>query len=323
MTVVMNMSEQELMGISKFRGDWQKFLEENRELGLENLIELLMRKEMRKEQGRFDDKPEYIKNKCTAYAEKLDLDPVDVFLWFEHDRSYWAANYYQQCKQPDLSNIALYETLDDFKKNYAEDQKYLCPRCGYPSTNPQRCNSGVDIGTPKLGQEGVAKPCDWASFGFFGCLGKGETFLVRQEILETKEFRIHTWFPRLPEDWNPPPERVWVVLKAWKVGLIKDWWEEIEMNCSDMVYNEDQYTVVHSPSRSGAKYLEWLEWKWEYGWEQMPIMAMRALRHPEADVLLDEEDFLRRYPKVKTYQVYERKTHVQSKKTREEALNEK
>lgn len=102
------------------------------------------------------------------YANATGLDWREILSVWEQHRDYWYMNYYQPANQPDLSGdrTFLFDDLDAFRK-CVSDKGFICPSCGKVSTNPYECSN-----------EG----CDWKSYGFFRCMGKGAYIFVKSEM---------------------------------------------------------------------------------------------------------------------------------------------
>lgn len=122
----------------------------------------------------------FIRGFLPEYSIALNLSPDELLEAIETKRRYSATNFYQTHNFPPLKDVTIYATEDEAREDIG--RRFRCPHCGGISTSPYECNSGVEI-VRVFGK----KPCDWKSYGLFGCLGKGFQFTVR------------TWFPEFPK----------------------------------------------------------------------------------------------------------------------------
>jgi len=110
------------------------------------------------------------------YSKFLGVTQQEVLNALEKNRTYWSLNYYQQYRFPRINKLdAIFINKEDFFNKFPS-QKYICPSCNGLSTNPNIC-------TTKLPSKTKSKICDWKSYGLFGCLGKGYSFIFKEEFL--------------------------------------------------------------------------------------------------------------------------------------------
>lgn len=122
------------------------------------------------------------------YGAALGMDPCDILNAWEDQRDYWYMNYYQDVNQPRINtpSARVFETLEDLKSALG-DQGYRCPACGGVSSNPNVCDTGINVG---------GEPCDWKAFGLFGALSRGVFVFVKERMTG------HTIF--MPVAWEDP-----------------------------------------------------------------------------------------------------------------------
>lgn len=124
---------------------------------------------------RFADKLEWIKKMVKNYSEKLGFSEADIIEKFEEKRTYWSANYYQPCTQPELDDkVVIFDTLEDFKKAFPSG-KFRCGICNGITTDPNKCNSGVKL------KSGII--CDWKTYGLFPSPNVFR-FTIKKDFLE-------------------------------------------------------------------------------------------------------------------------------------------
>ena len=148
-------------------------MSERKKMTVSEVLETCIEKSRPDDMRRHDKVREVIDRVCNEYGEAFGIEPGDVFEAIESERNYWAVNYYQDANFPRLDNVTVYETLGEFQK--AIDGKgFRCPRCKGVSPDPYVCKSGDEMEP--------GKPCDWKSFGLFGCLDGGHTALIKSEF---------------------------------------------------------------------------------------------------------------------------------------------
>ena len=121
------------------------------------------------------DKFNWIIERAKHYGEKLGLNWDDVLNSWEEDRKYWYMNYYQECNQPMLKgdNVRIFETVEEMIESIG-NKRFRCPACGGISTNPYKCNSGLEISKGKV--------CDWNVNGLLGDLGEGVNVYCKDKL---------------------------------------------------------------------------------------------------------------------------------------------
>lgn len=126
---------------------------------------------------KYCDKFKWIIERAKHYGEKLGMDWRDVLNEWENDRSCWYMNYYQDSKQPLIQGecVSVFETKEDLLASI-QDKGFRCPSCGAISKGPYICDK-----------------CDWKSYGLFGTLGKGVTFIVKKPFVVEEIFKPIAW----------------------------------------------------------------------------------------------------------------------------------
>lgn len=134
----------------------------------------------------------FVNGMSLQYSKILNCSQEEVLETLEKNRTYWSANYYQRANFPKLkkkNNVDIFETSNDFKNKFPSG-KYICPACNGISTSASICDSGKYINSIKI--------CDWKSFGFFGTLGRGYSFIIKDTFL--KEPIVYNIFKPLELD---------------------------------------------------------------------------------------------------------------------------
>ena len=124
---------------------------------------------------RHDAVRDLIADVCEEYSKAFNMTPDEIFESIEAQRDYWAVNYYQRANFPSLDGVTIYED-ENHLRNVIDDKGFRCPRCKGVTQDPYVCKSGAEM---EPGQ-----PCDWKSFGLFGCLEGGHTALMRSKFPE-------------------------------------------------------------------------------------------------------------------------------------------
>lgn len=131
---------------------------------------------------RFADTLVFVREKTTHYSEVLGLDKTDILEAIEGRRNYWAANFYQEANFPQIEEpVVLYATHDEMLADIKPKLGFVCSACGGITTDPNKCNSGIEM------SEG--KKCDWTTYGLFRsanayrCVIK-ESFLEKPFVYE-------------------------------------------------------------------------------------------------------------------------------------------
>lgn len=110
----------------------------------------------------------WIVERAEHYAEKLGTDAIAVMDAWESARDYWYMNYYQESKQPLISDqVRVFASADEAQAAF-DNKGFRCPRCAKIGKSPYECQ-GPD--------------CDWKAYGLFGTLGKGLHVVLRDRML--------------------------------------------------------------------------------------------------------------------------------------------
>lgn len=138
------------------------------------------------EGDRCEKKFQWIIERVKHYAEKTDIDAAELLAKWEERRDYWYMNYYQESKMPLIEddNVKVFDTQGELIKSVEEDKGFRCPACGGVSSSAYECDSGI---------EKDRKVCDWKSYGLFGCLGKGATIFVKENMAIGTVFKPVAW----------------------------------------------------------------------------------------------------------------------------------
>ena len=128
----------------------------------------------------------YLRTKLEEYSNALGIPQEDILKAWENDRDYSAINYYQEANQPSIKSekVKVFDTVDELLQAVGE-MKFRCPACDGISTNPYKCNSGLEL------HEG--KKCDWKVYGLFGDLGKGVYVFIKEKMRGENMFTPITW----------------------------------------------------------------------------------------------------------------------------------
>lgn len=109
------------------------------------------------------------------YSKVLGYTQQEVLQALEDNRSYNINNYYPNLPKF-TKNTHIFDSDSDVLR-FFKDKKFKCPACGGISNNPYECDTKI----PKDTKSGV---CDWKSYGLFGCLGEGFTFVIKSSFLQ-------------------------------------------------------------------------------------------------------------------------------------------
>ncbi len=115
-------------------------------------------------------KVKLLSERVPEYAKAMGKTELETLELFAKSRTCNYTNWFQEANFPILSEVYIFDTIDDFKAKFPSKQ-YQCPNCNGISTNPQVCNSGKEIKGKEI--------CDWKVFGLFGDLGKGIKVIVK------------------------------------------------------------------------------------------------------------------------------------------------
>lgn len=125
----------------------------------------------------------FIPDRLEHYSQHLGVDKEQLLRAWEEGRRVNAINHYQQSRYPNVNDVHVFKSLDEFKARFSSG-KFRCPACSQETSNPYECNSG------HLNSDGQA--CDWKSYGFLGTLGKGVEVIVLDDFIKTGA--IHSIF---------------------------------------------------------------------------------------------------------------------------------
>lgn len=146
----------------------------------------------------------FLFNRVPQYAKIMNKSEVDTLDILAKSRNCNFVNYFQNANIPDLDDVMVFKSLDEFKQRFPSG-KSVCPCCNAITTNYQECNSGVKLiahSKPKKSKTNEGKVCDWKIYGLFGDLGKGIKILILDKIEEfprpTRIFKPIELFPDLP-----------------------------------------------------------------------------------------------------------------------------
>ena len=119
-----------------------------------------------------DERAESVKKildtRLENYCNVTGIPENKILVAFEKIRGVNTVNFYQESRLPLLENVHIFETLDDFKKEFPSG-KYICPKCEKESNDPYECTQ---------------EKCDWKVYGLFGDLGKGIKVIIKDRFLE-------------------------------------------------------------------------------------------------------------------------------------------
>ena len=129
---------------------------------------------------RVDSCVNVINKRIPQYANAMGKTQLETLTIYAKSRKCNYANWFQDHYLPDLSDVVIVDTVDDFKKKYPSG-KYICPCCNAITTDYQECNSGAIVNKTKKSKGSV---CDWKVYGLFGDLGKGIKVIVKDKFEE-------------------------------------------------------------------------------------------------------------------------------------------
>lgn len=137
------------------------------------------------------NKFKWVIDRAKHYAEKTGLAWEDILDSWETDRDYWYINYYQDCNQPKIEgdSVRVFDTVEQMLESIGE-RKFRCPMCGGISTNPYRCDTGLNMVKDKRRKPEI---CDWCAGGLFGTLGKGVTVYCKDKLRAETFFMPVAW----------------------------------------------------------------------------------------------------------------------------------
>lgn len=128
----------------------------------------------------YDGKLDWVLARARHYAEKLNIDQVELLDAWEKRRDYWYMNYYQDANQPliEVGVTRVFDTRADLLASLGGRHEFRCPACEGVSSDPYKCTAGTVV---------KGKACDWKAYGLFGCIGKG-TFVFVKEAMHGDTF---------------------------------------------------------------------------------------------------------------------------------------
>lgn len=119
-----------------------------------------------------DERAESVKRildtRLENYHQITGIPKDEILTAFEKARNVNTVNFYQESKFPLLQNVYVFDTLENYKKEFPSG-KYICPKCEKVSTDPSECSQ---------------EKCDWKVYGLFGDLGKGIKVIIKDKFLE-------------------------------------------------------------------------------------------------------------------------------------------
>lgn len=133
----------------------------------------------------------WVLDRADMYAKACKTDREAVLAAWEANRDYWWLNYYQECKQPDVSGRDVF-TINDWKfighVKYGDDLldwKFKCPACGNVQTMRQFKEAGVDPNLAYLNcasrhNLGGKKECKWT---IGGLLKVGGIYVIDEDFV--------------------------------------------------------------------------------------------------------------------------------------------
>lgn len=118
------------------------------------------------------EKVTFLCERVPQYAKVMGKSELETLELFAKSRTCNYTNYFQNAHFPDLSEVYVFDTIEDLKAKFPSKQ-YQCPCCGGISTDYQQCNSGKYI------DEKVKEVCNWKAYGLFGDMGKGIKVIIK------------------------------------------------------------------------------------------------------------------------------------------------
>lgn len=153
---------------------------------------------------RVKDVVHFLFNRIPQYAKIMNKSELDTLTLLAKSRNCNYINYFQNANIPDLSDVMVFKSLDEFKQRFPSGIS-VCPCCEGFSTDYEECNSGVklkDYSKSKKNKADGGKVCDWKIYGLFGDLGKGIKILILDKIEDfprpARIFKPIELFPDLP-----------------------------------------------------------------------------------------------------------------------------
>ncbi len=116
----------------------------------------------------------FIEKRIPQYAKLMNMSNSLTLEVIANRRRVNYTNWFQNGYIPDLSDVMVFETVQDFKNRFPSGQS-ICPACESISTDFSVCNSGKKI---------KGKVCDWKVYGLFGDMGKGIRVIIKDKFME-------------------------------------------------------------------------------------------------------------------------------------------
>lgn len=133
---------------------------------------------------RVENVVKFLYERVPQYAKVMSKTELETLEILAKSRNCNYTNYFQNANFPDLSDVFVFENIEELKAKFPS-KKYQCPACGGISTDYQECNSGKTV--DKKGKE----VCDWKVYGLFGDMGKGIKVLIKDMFTEIpKPFKM-------------------------------------------------------------------------------------------------------------------------------------
>lgn len=126
---------------------------------------------------RVAEKVLFIIERVPQYAKVMGKSELETLEIMANARRINYTNWFQNAYFPDLSEVYVFDTVEDFKKQFPSG-KYQCPKCKGITTDYQQCNSGVI--TDKRKKE----VCDWKVYGLFGGLGEEIKVIIKDHFID-------------------------------------------------------------------------------------------------------------------------------------------
>lgn len=123
------------------------------------------------------EKVNWLCERVPQYAKVMGKTELETLELFAKSRNCNYTNYFQDANFPNLSEVFVFDTIEDLKLKFPSKQ-YQCPCCGGISTDYQECNSGKTV--DKKGKE----ICNWKVYGLFGDMGKEIKVIVKDMFTE-------------------------------------------------------------------------------------------------------------------------------------------
>jgi hypothetical protein len=120
------------------------------------------------------EKVTFLCERVPQYAKIMGKTELETLELFAKSKNCNYTNYFQNVNFPDLTEVYIFDTIQDFKAKFPSKQ-YTCPRCAGISTDYQECNSGRAVDK---------KVCNWKVYGLFGDMGEGIKVIIKSMFNE-------------------------------------------------------------------------------------------------------------------------------------------